>query len=288
MIRRATFDLTGLPPTPAEIAAFLADRSPDAFARVVDRLLASRHYGERWGRHWLDIARYADSNGLDENVAFGNAWRYRDYVIHAFNQNKPYDQFLTEQLAGDLLPPTEDLAVRNERLTALGFLSIGPKVLAEPDKVKLEMDMIDEQIDTLGRAFLATTLGCARCHDHKFDPIPTDDYYALAAIFKSTRTMDDLKTPATWHEPVVSLPEDLQIQEAFRAKLAAQKLNLSNYVAEANRVLLTTLQTNTLPKEAEKLYPTNTLAELAQRRADLKKLEGSAPEVRLHHGSDRT
>jgi len=279
LIRRATFDLTGLPPTPAEIEAFLADRSPDAFARVVDRLLASRHYGERWGRHWLDIARYADSNGLDENVAFGNAWRYRDYVIHAFNQNKPYDQFLTEQLAGDLLPPTEDLAVRNERLTALGFLSIGPKVLAEPDKVKLEMDMIDEQIDTLGRAFLATTLGCARCHDHKFDPIPTDDYYALAAIFKSTRTMDDLKTPATWHEPVVSLPEDIQLQEAFRARLAAQKLSLSNYVAEANRVLLTTLQTNTLPKDAEKLYPTNTLAELTQRRAELKKLEGSAPEV---------
>src|SRR5262245_7695979 len=127
LIRRATFDLTGLPPKPEEIDAFLGDRSPDAFAKVVDRLLGSPAYGERWGRHWLDVARYADSNGLDENVAYGNAWRYRDYVVAAFNADKPYDQFLVEQIAGDLLATTDE-ATRHERLIATGFLALGPKV----------------------------------------------------------------------------------------------------------------------------------------------------------------
>ena len=131
LIRRACFDLIGLPPTPAEVAAFEADKSPDAFAHVVDRLLASPQYGERWGRHWLDVARYADSNGLDENIAFANAFRYRDYVVQAFNKDKPYDQFVREQLAGDLLPASTD-EERNEHLIATGFLSLGPKVLAEP------------------------------------------------------------------------------------------------------------------------------------------------------------
>lgn len=279
LLRRATFDLTGLPPKPAEIEAFLADKSPDAFAKVVDRLLASPQYGERWGRHWLDVARYADSNGLDENVAFGNAWRYRDYVINAFNHDKPYDQFVMEQLAGDLLPKTDEVAVQHERLTALGFLSMGPKLLAEADKVKLEMDMIDEQIETMGRAFLGSTLGCARCHDHKFDPIPTEDYYALAAIFKSTQTMDDWKTLAKWHEPVVALPEDYRAKEAYEQKIAAHKLSITNFIAEANKVLLVTLNTNALPKAPEKMYPTNTVAELTKLRADLKKLEADMPEL---------
>jgi uncharacterized protein DUF1549/uncharacterized protein DUF1553/cytochrome c len=196
LVRRVTFDLTGLPPTPEEIEAFLADNSPDAFAKVVDRLLASPAYGERWARHWLDVARYADSNGLDENTAFGNAWRYRDYVVDAFNNDKPYDQFVREQLAGDLIPASPDDAVNAERLTATGFLVVGPKVLAEPDKQKMVMDIVDEQIDTTGRAFMGLTLGCARCHDHKFDPIPTKDYYSLAGIFKSTRTMATLATVA--------------------------------------------------------------------------------------------
>ena len=200
LIRRATFDLTGLPPTPEEVDAFLADRSPDAFAKVVDRLLASPRYGERWGRHWLDVARYADSNGMDENVAYANAWRYRDYVIGAFNGDKPYDQFLLEQLAGDLLPAGDDEAANRERLVATGFLVLGPKMLAEDDPVKMEMDIVDEQVDTVGRVFLGLTLGCARCHDHKFDPIPTADYYGLAGIFKSTRTMENLKVVAMWNE----------------------------------------------------------------------------------------
>ena len=162
LIRRATFDLTGLPPTPDELEAFLMDDSPGAFAKVVERLLASMHYGERWGRHWLDVARYADSNGLDENIAHGNAWRYRDYVIGAFNKDKPFDQFVLEQLAGDLLQPASESTVKHERLIATGFLSLGPKVLAEVDEKKMEMDIIDEQVDTVGRALMGLTLGCAR------------------------------------------------------------------------------------------------------------------------------
>ncbi|MCA9047200.1 MAG: DUF1549 domain-containing protein, partial [Planctomycetaceae bacterium] len=165
LIRRVTFDLTGLPPTPAEISDFLSDNSPDAWNKVVERLLASPQYGVRWGRHWLDVARYADSNGLDENLAYGNAWRYRDYVVDAFNNDKPFNRFVVEQIAGDLLPE----ANRETRI-ATGFLALGAKVLAEPDMEKLVMDTVDEQLDTVGKTFMGMTLGCVRCHDHKFDP----------------------------------------------------------------------------------------------------------------------
>jgi cytochrome c553 len=192
LLRRLTIDLTGLPPTPSEIDEFLADQSPQALARVVDRLLASPHFGERWGRHWLDVARYADSNGKDENLTFHEAWRYRDYVIAAFNRDKPFDAFLREQLAGDLLPAANQ-SRRDEQLIATGFLVVGPKMLFDRDKLKRKMDVIDEQIDTVGRAVLGLTVACARCHDHKFDPVPTADYYALAGIFGSTRTLDGIK-----------------------------------------------------------------------------------------------
>jgi hypothetical protein len=185
LIRRATFDLTGLPPTLAEIDGFLADRSETAFERVVDRLLASPAFGERWGRHWLDVARYAESTGSARNLPFPHAWRYRDYVIDAFNNDKPYDEFLREQIAGDLLPsrtPQE----KTEHLIATGFLALGVKDVNQRFKVRFLMDNIDEQIDTVTRSVLALTASCARCHDHKFDPIPTTDYYALAGIFRST------------------------------------------------------------------------------------------------------
>jgi len=222
LIRRATFDLTGLPPTPEEIARFLADESPQAFSCLVDRLLASPRYGERWGRHWLDVARYADSNGLDENMAFANAYRYRDYVIESFNSDVPYDRFVREQIAGDLLPATDNVA-RLRQITATGFLSIGAKMLAEDDPVKMEMDIIDEKIDTLGRAFCGLTLGCARCHDHKFDPITTAEYYALAGIFKSTRTMENFKVVANWHElPLVTDALQAEI-EAHQQELTASR-----------------------------------------------------------------
>ncbi|MCH2210501.1 MAG: DUF1549 domain-containing protein [Fuerstiella sp.] len=200
LIRRATYDLTGLPPTPAETEAFLVDHSEDAFAKVIDRLLGSPRYGEHWGRHWLDIARYADTNGLDENLSYANAFRYRDYVISAFNSDKRYPRFVQEQIAGDLLPQLQDDQENMNRLIANGFLAIGPKMLAEDDPMKMQMDIIDEQVSTLGQTFMGLTLGCARCHDHKFDPLPTEDYYSLAGIFKSSKTMENHEVVAVWYE----------------------------------------------------------------------------------------
>ncbi|HZO85531.1 MAG TPA: DUF1549 and DUF1553 domain-containing protein, partial [Verrucomicrobiae bacterium] len=188
LLRRLTLDLIGLPPALEDLEAFERDSSPHALARVVDRLLGSREFGERWGRHWLDVARYADSNGSDENFTYYDAWRFRNYVIAAFNKDKPFDQFVREQLAGDLLP-SADQNQRDEQVTATGFLVLGPKVIGDDDKEQLRMDVIDEQIDTVGKAFLGLSLGCARCHDHKFDPVPARDYYALAGIFGSTETV---------------------------------------------------------------------------------------------------
>ena len=160
MLRRVFFDLVGVPPTPAEIESFLADDAPDAFARVVDALLGRPEFGERWGRHWLDVARYADSNGSDENFTYYDAWRYRNYVIGAFNADKPFDRFLTEQLAGDLLP-FRTQQERDDNIVATGFLVVGPKVIGATDKEQLLVDVIDEQLDTIGKAFLGLTIGCA-------------------------------------------------------------------------------------------------------------------------------
>ena len=185
LIRRVTFDLTGLPPTIEEIDAFLADDSAEALTKVVDRLLASPAFGERWGRHWLDVARYGESTGSSRNVPYPHAWRYRDYVIDSFNADKPYDRFIREQIAGDLLPADSE-EEREEQLTATGFLALGVKDVNQRFKVRFTMDNIDEQIDTVTRSVLAVTASCARCHDHKFDLIPTKDYYALAGIFHST------------------------------------------------------------------------------------------------------
>ncbi|MBL8174266.1 MAG: DUF1549 domain-containing protein [Bryobacterales bacterium] len=237
LIRRATYDLTGMPPTPEEVKVFLADDSPRAFEDVVERLLASPRYGERWGRHWLDVARYADSNGLDENLVYKNAFRYRDYVIQAFNKDKPYDRFVQEQLAGDLLPDTGDLKTTFERWTATGFLSLGAKMLAEDDPVKMEVDIIDEQIDTLGKTFLGLTLGCARCHDHKFDPIPQADYYSLAGIFKSTKTMENFKVVAKWHEHVLAPKEDRDRLDAHLAKIEAKNKEIGKITRGENEKL---------------------------------------------------
>ena len=207
LLRRVTFGLTGLPPTPREVDAFLKDTAPQAYARVVDRLLASPTYGERWGRYWLDIARYADNNGASGNFAYRFMYRYRDYVVHAFNSDKSYRQFVLEQMAGDLMADRVDPGTRAERIIATGFLMGGPKPLYQQDKAKMMLDIVDEQIDTTGRAFLALTLGCARCHNHKFDPIPTMDYYSLAGIFFSTQTMADRKLLASkWMEWPLEMP----------------------------------------------------------------------------------
>jgi len=185
LLRRVTFDLTGLPPTPEASDAFLADAAPGAYERVVEALLESPGYAERWARHWLDVARYGESTGSARNLPFPHAWRYRDYVIRAFETDKPYDQFVREQIAGDLLPansPTQKI----EQLIATGFLAVGVKDVNQRFKVRYLMDNVDEQIDTVSRALLGLTVSCARCHDHKFDPISLTDYYGLAGIFRST------------------------------------------------------------------------------------------------------
>jgi len=185
LIRRVSYDLTGLPPTPEEVKAFQRNHSPDAYTQLVDRLLASPQYGERWGRHWLDVARYAESSGPSRNMPYPNAWRYRDYVIDAYNRDIPYNRFIQEQLAGDLLPAATP-AERDRLLIATGFLALGPKDVNQRFKARFKMDNVDDQIDTVTRSTMALTVSCARCHDHKFDPIPTTDYYALAGIFTST------------------------------------------------------------------------------------------------------
>jgi len=218
LLRRLSFDLIGLPPTPAEMQAFLADASPNAYSKQVDRLLASPHFGERWGRHWLDVARYADSNGLDENTAHAYAWRYRDWVVGATNRDLPYDEFLRQQLAGDLMLTGNELE-DGRKITATGFLTLGPKVLAEPDKQKMVMDIVDEQIDVVTKSMIGLTVSCARCHDHKFDPISTKDYYALAGIFKSTKTMETLNTVARWNERTLAAPGMQAAKEAHEKAL---------------------------------------------------------------------
>ena len=194
LIRRATFDLLGLPPTPEEVEAFTNDQRPDAYERLLDRLLASPHYGERWGRHWLDLARYADGNKTSLEVR-AQAWLYRDWVVRAFNDDLPYDEFVRRQLAADKLPnlPPSELA-------ALGFLGVSPEYFKElklaPSMIRtIVADEWEERIDALGRTFLGLTLACARCHDHKFDPVGTEDYYALAGVLASTRLTERFVIP---------------------------------------------------------------------------------------------
>ncbi len=191
LLRRAKFDLLGLLPEERDLERFNDANGPDAFGELIEELLSSPHYGERWGRHWLDVARYADSTGVDEDHPFGDSWRYRDYVVGAFNADLPFDQFAREQIAGDLLPAPEGSPVNTRGVVATGFLAVGPMALAQRDPVQKKYDVVDEQIDTLSKAFLGLTVACARCHDHKFDPILTSDYYGLASIFASTRTFDD-------------------------------------------------------------------------------------------------
>ncbi|HVX11360.1 MAG TPA: DUF1553 domain-containing protein [Pirellulales bacterium] len=187
LLRRASFDLIGLPPTPQEVDAFLEDDRPDAFERVVERLLASPHYGERWGRHWMDLVRYADTAGDNADYPIPEIYRYRDYIIDAFSSDKPYDQFVREQLAGDLLAAevVDDPRLYAERVAATGYLALARRYATAP--FELWHLTLEDAIDTTGRAFMGLTLRCARCHDHKFDPVTTEDYYGLYGIFASTK-----------------------------------------------------------------------------------------------------
>jgi len=212
LLRRVYFDLVGLPPSLQQIDDFLQDTSAEALSKVVDHLLAQPQFGERWGRHWLDVARYAESSGKDVNIAYPHAWRYRDYVIAAFNEGKPYDQFLREQVAGDLLP-AKTSQEKADHLVATGFLAIGAKSHNEQNPRQFFLDVADEQIDTMSQAVLGMTIACARCHDHKFDPIPQRDYYALAGIFLSTETRfgTAVGVQNRHSSPLVELPADAHV-----------------------------------------------------------------------------
>ncbi|MGC6464692.1 MAG: DUF1549 and DUF1553 domain-containing protein [Akkermansiaceae bacterium] len=222
LVRRAYLDLHGLPPSRKQVDAFLNDKSPEAWPRLIDQLLESPRYGERWGRHWLDVARYSDSNGMDEDIAHPSAWRYRDYVIESFNLDKPFDQFIVEQLAGDLLP-AKNLSERRAKTVGLGFLSVGPKMLACDDPDKMRRDIVDEQMDTTGRVFLGMTIGCARCHDHKIDPISIEEYYGLAGIFMSTKTLTKYSVVAEFHEHDFTDEEDKKTWKEVRRLEGLQK-----------------------------------------------------------------
>jgi len=219
-LRRVYLDLTGLPPTPDEIHTFVNDTRPKAHALTVDKLLASGSFGERWGRHWLDVARYGESVTL-RGFIFKEAWRYRDYVIESFSNDVPYDRFVKEQVSGDLLP-SQSLKERQRGLIATTFLMLGNTNLEEQDKKQLEMDVVDEQLDTLGKAFVAQTIGCARCHDHKFDPIPTRDYYAMAGILRNVKSLEHANV-SKWMERPLPLEES---QEAIYRKHEAAVANL--------------------------------------------------------------
>ncbi|MBI2946231.1 MAG: DUF1553 domain-containing protein [Verrucomicrobia bacterium] len=190
LIRRVTFDLIGLPPTLGEIDAFVKDSSSDASAHLIDRLLASPHYGERWGRHWLDVARFAETDGFEHDAVRPHAWRYRDYVIQSFNADKPYDRFIKEQLAGDELFPDEP-----EALIATAFNLLGPDMVDSADQIQRRLNRLNDMTDTSASAFLGLTMGCARCHDHKFEPISQKDYYRFQAFFTPAAFRDDLPAP---------------------------------------------------------------------------------------------
>lgn len=210
LLRRAYFDLTGLPPTPEEARAFLDDDSTDAWEKLIDRLLASPHYGERWGQHWLDVARYADTAGNSNDFERSNAWRYRDYVIRSFNSDKPYDRFVREQVAGDELDPDDP-----EMLVAVGFLRMGPWGSAMVPKKIARQAYLDDVVNSVGQTFLSTPLRCAKCHDHKFDPIPTRDYYRFYAAFATTQMAE---------RPAAFLPQENQARfEEGRAHVGALK-----------------------------------------------------------------
>jgi hypothetical protein len=255
LIRRATFDLAGLPPTPAEIDAFLQDTSRDAFKRVVERLLASPHYGEHWARHWLDVVRYTDSNdarSLGSEADTGDAWRYRDWVVGAFNRDLPYDQFIRQQIAGDLLQPKEPDQIDTDAIIATGMYAIGNWGNGDADKDKILTDIADDQVDVTGRAFLGLTLACARCHDHKFDPIPTADYYSLAGIFFSSHILPKLM-PKGQGENLLRIPLISQGEAERRKQRELRMAELEKQIASMTDARLASFAQKVLPQAADYL-----------------------------------
>lgn len=239
-LRRVSLDLTGLPPKPEEIDEFVKDKTTEAFAKVADRLLGSRAFGERWARHWQDLTGYADMMGTSNSVFAEHAWRYRDYLIGAFNRDKPFDEFVREQIAGDLMP-AKSVEDRAEKITATGFLMVGDVEIVNPDKGKMEADHIDSQISKLGTVFMGMTLGCVRCHDHKFDPIGLEDYYGIAGMFRSSPSTHKIPFGVWSRLNTTDLPETPEqlaarhLQEAEHAeKIVALKADQSRMTAERN------------------------------------------------------
>jgi dienelactone hydrolase/cytochrome c553 len=236
LVRRLYFDLIGLPPSPEEVQTFVAnwEQNPQAtLESTVDELLKSTHFGERWGRHWLDVARYAESSGKETSFSYPQAWRYRDYVIDSFNADVPFDQFTREQIAGDLLP-ADNAIQQAEQLVATGFLALGPKSHIERNKKQFEMDLVDEQIDAVSQAFLGLTVACARCHDHKFDPIPQTDYYALAGIFRSTETLYGTIRVIQNNNPseLLALPQGVGMAPGVPAMTTRERERLEAQIAD--------------------------------------------------------
>jgi hypothetical protein len=216
LLRRLYFDLIGLPPTIVQVDQYLADSNPESYQQLVDRLLASPRFGERWGRHWLDVVRYAESMTL-RGLILPDAWRFRDYVINSFNADRPFDQFVREQIAGDLLS-WKTISQRRRQLVGVTFLALGNTNLENQDKEQLRMDVVNGQLETIGSAFLAQTLGCARCHDHKFDPIPTHDYYALAGILRNTKTLEHANVSKWLEAPLPQSADEEALQHGGQSK----------------------------------------------------------------------
>ena len=259
LVRRAFFDLIGLPPTPAEIESFLKDDRPDAFAALVEKLLASPHYGERWGHYWLDVARYGEDQAHSfQPRLYPHGFRYRDWVVRALNRDLPYDRSILEQIAGDLLDGPD----RNDRLAALGFFACGPVYYGDSKK----HDQYADRIDTLTRGFLGLTVACARCHDHKYDPIPTTDYYALAGVFASTEYVEVPAAPK----------EKVDAYNKAQAAIQAKGKEITSFLrAEAAR--LKQKVTGNQLKQIEQMLPSEAKAKVQALKAELKRLEKDAP-----------
>jgi hypothetical protein len=241
-LRRVTIDLTGLPPTTSEIENFIRDQSPQSREKVVDRLLATRAYGERWARHWLDLTGYADMMGTSNNVYAEHAWRYRDYLINAFHKDKPFDRFIREQIAGDLMK-ADTIPERSENITATGFLLVGDVEIVEPDKAKMEADHIDTQMSKIGMAFLGMTLGCVRCHDHKFDPLSLSDYYGIAGMLRSSPSTHKIPFGVWSLLNSTELPETteereprLKLEAEHQKKLLSMKAEQTKLTAERTQI----------------------------------------------------
>lgn len=264
LVRRVFFDLVGLPPTPEEVETFVRDERPEAFAQLVDRLLESPHYGEKWGRHWLDVARYSDGyGGFQDSEPLPNAWRYRDWVVSAFNRDMPYNEFLKQQIAGDLLDmPDSDLAT--------GLFALGPTYISDggdPQSVaESHAQTLDDRVDTLSRGLLGVTVSCARCHDHKFDPIPQQDYYSLAGIFNNTRTVEKPLAP----------PEVVTRYETHQAAIREQKSKIDRWWAREREAAERELG-HEVP-DLVQVLPEEKLQYLNAMRAELTRLRETAPE----------